>query len=316
MEWREIKLEFPSEYVETVSAIANMVVPYGIYIEDYRDLEEIAPEIAHVDYYDDELLSKNKEIATIHIYIDPKENPSEAVSFLKQRLEAQNISCEISGDSVKDEDWNEKWKEFYHVMKIGERVVICPSWEDYAPSDNEVVVRLDPGMAFGTGTHDTTRLCLELLQRYVKSDSSLLDIGTGSGILAITARLLGAKNVIASDIDQVAVKVAGENARLNGVDDIMFACGDILDMTKEKYDVISANIVADVILSLLPRVSDFLNKDGVFIISGIISLRKDEVVEAIKENGFKIIDERETDSWYSATLKYVPSDFHLKLKVF
>ena len=303
MEWSEIKIDFPAEFVDTVSAVANMVVPYGIYIEDYRDLEELAPQIAHVDYYDDELKNKDKTKATIHIYIDPAENPSEAVSFLKTRLDLEKIPYEISDGSIKDEDWNQKWKQFYHPMKIGNRIVICPSWEEYEKQGDEVIVSLDPGMAFGTGTHDTTKLCLELLQKYVKEDSSLLDIGTGSGILAISGRLLGAKDVLASDIDEVAVKVARENAELNGAKDIEFVCGDVLEMTNKKFDVISANIVADVILSLLPKIKFYLKQDGVFIISGIINLRKEEILSAIEENGFEILDESESENWYSATLK-------------
>lgn len=321
MEWNEIKIDFPSDYVDTVSAIANMVVPYGIYIEDYRDLEEMAPQISHVDYYDEELKNKDKSKATIHIYIDIAENPNEAVSFIKSRLEEENIPNKISGGNVKDEDWNQKWKQFYHPMKIGEKIVICPSWEEYDKKDGEVIVSLDPGMAFGTGTHDTTRLCLELLQKYVKDNSSLLDIGTGSGILAISGKLLGAKTVLASDIDEVAVKVAKENAALNGAENINFVCGDVLEMTDEKYDVISANIVADVILSLLPKVKSYLNPDGVFIISGIIEMRKEEILASIEENGFEILDEKESAGWYAAALKPLKKDedngvFHLKLKIF
>ena len=304
MEWSEIKIEVPLEYTETASAIANMVVPYGIYIEDYSDLEIFAPQIAHVDYIDEELTAKDRTISIIHIYIDPTENPMESVSFIKERLESENVPFKVVMNNVKDEDWNEVWKKYYHPTKIGEKIVICPSWEEYEKRDGEVVVKLDPGMAFGTGTHDTTRLCMTLLEKYTKKDTSVLDIGTGSGILAITAKLLGASDVCGCDIDKLATIIAGENANMNGVENsIEFYHGNLLEHCIKKYDIVCANIVADIILNLIPDVHNALNDDGIFIISGIIEMRTDDIISALDNYGYNVIEQIDNGGWFAFACK-------------
>ena len=215
MDWTEIKVSIPCEKVDEASAIAQMVVPYGIYIEDYSSLEEQVEQIAHIDLIDEELLQKDRSRAIIHIYIEPDQNPLEAVSFLENRLSMEGIAYQIGTDSVDQEEWATAWQKYYHPIKVGKRVVICPEWEECDTAPDEVKVTLNPGMAFGTGTHETTALCLEALDELTQGGERVLDIGTGSGILAIAALKLGAACAEGVDIDPMCVRTAGENAALN-----------------------------------------------------------------------------------------------------
>ena len=229
MQYSEIRIRVRTQDVDTAGAIAGLVVPYGFYIEDYSDIEELAPQIAHIDLIEQELLERDRTHAVIHLYISPDENPAEAVSFLRERFDAAGISYTVQTDLVDEEDWATAWKKYYFPTKIGERLVICPSWESYAPAPGETVLTMDPGMAFGTGTHETTRLCIQLLEEAVTPGMDLLDIGTGSGILAIAALLFGARAAVGVDIDEVAVRVARENAKANGVGGrARFIAGDLL----------------------------------------------------------------------------------------
>lgn len=297
-DWKEIIVSIPAQRVEEATAICQMTVPYGVYIEDYSDLETQAPQIAHVDLIDEELLSRDRTKALIHIYLEPQVNPAEAVSFLTQRLGAQQIANSIQVTQTREEDWATAWKQYYHPTKVGKRLVVCPTWEDYTPGPDEVVLQLDPGMAFGTGTHDTTRLCMQLLEEVVEDTTELLDVGTGSGILSIAAALLGARSCLGCDIDEVAVRTAKENAQVNGVQDrAKFFCGDLAQQVQGKFDVICANIVADVILRLLPCVPALLREKGVFLASGIIEERAPEVIEALQEQGFSCISRRDSGGW-------------------
>ena len=298
MQYNEIKIKVATRDAQTAEAIANLVVPYGIYIEDYSDIEELAPQIAHVDLIEQELLERDRDHAVIHLYIPAQENPLEAISFLRARLDAAGIGHAIRWEKVEEEDWATAWKQFYHPTHIGSRLVVCPSWEPYAPQPQEVVLTLDPGMAFGTGTHETTRLCLELLEQVVTPGTSLLDVGTGSGILAVAALLLGARSAVGVDIDEVAVRVATENAQQNGVAGrAAFLAGDLTQKVEGTYQVVTANIVADVILRLLPDLGRFLQPGGDFIASGIIDTREQELVEAVAAAGYRIVEVRRLGGW-------------------
>lgn len=298
MQYNEVTLKVPVGFLEPAAAIANLVVPYGLYIEDYSDLETEAPRIAHVDLIERELLERDREHALIHLYIPGAENPAEAVSFLRERFTASAIPYEVTEASVNEEDWATAWKKFYFPTKVGERLVVVPSWETYEKAQNEVVLTMDPGMAFGTGTHDTTRLCMTLLEQYAGPGATLLDIGTGSGILAVAALLLGADRAVGVDIDQVAVRVARENAAANGVDSrCAFLCGDLADKVSGKYSIITANIVADVIIRLTPDLRRFLSPGGVFIASGIIDAREADVLAALKEAGLTVKERRASGGW-------------------
>ena len=298
MEWTEIKITVPLDRTEEAEAIANMVVPYGIYVEDYSELEKDAREIAHIDLIDEDLIKKDRTISIIHIYISNEENPFEAAEYLKERYAAVGIKSEIETDNVNDAAWADNWKKFFKVTEIGEKLVIRPSWEEYDNKSNRVVLSIDPGAAFGTGTHATTRMCLSLVEKYVQENCDVLDIGSGSGILSIAAALLGAKKVDGVDIDPVAVKVSNENAVINNVQNIVnFKKGDLLEEISGKYDVICANIVADVIISLLETVEQFMKPETVFLCSGIIDIREDDVKNAFNKFSFKIIEEMESENW-------------------
>lgn len=304
MQYSEVKLKVTTEHMETAGAIANMVVPYGLYIEDYSDIEELAPQIAHVDLIEPELLERDRSHAVIHIYIPPEQNPMEAVSFVSERLKSEEIPFSIENGVVDEEDWSTAWKKYYYPTRVGEKLVVCPSWETYEPDAGEVVVVMDPGMAFGTGTHDTTKLCMQMLESYVDGSTELLDIGTGSGILAVSALLLGAPRAVGVDIDEVAVRVARENARVNGVESrAAFHAGDLTEKVDGTFRVITANIVADVIIRLAPDLSRFLADDGVFIASGIIDTREVDVIDALGEAGFILDSRNESGGWVALAVK-------------
>ncbi|MBQ1989484.1 MAG: 50S ribosomal protein L11 methyltransferase [Clostridia bacterium] len=304
MNWTEITVTIPNEYTETASAIANMTVPYGIYIEDYSDLEQNAWDIAHIDLIDEELVSKDRKNSIIHIYISECDNAAEALEFLKERLNAEKIPFETSSLGVDDADWNENWKKYFHTIEIGEKLAVVPSWEEYKNPDNRTVLSIDPGAAFGTGTHATTSLCLGVLDKKVANGQKVLDIGCGSGILAIASVLLGADYAVGVDIDAQSVKTAKENAEINNLTNkTEFFVGDLADKVSGKYNIVCANIVADVIIRLLPDVGQFMEEDGILIISGIIDIRKDDVLNAIKQNGFTITEEAYRENWCAFTLK-------------
>ncbi len=304
MNWTEITITVPQKDTDEAAAIANMTVPYGIYIEDYSDLEEKAEEIAHINLIDEELIAKDRTTSLIHIYISECDNAMEAVEFLKERFRAANIDFTVNSIGVNDADWNENWKKYFHVSEIGEKLVIVPSWEEYENKQGRVVLNIDPGAAFGTGTHATTSLCLTLLEKHINNGVKMLDIGTGSGILAIASTLLGAQSAIGVDIDAQSVKTAKENAEINNVQDkCEFIVGDLADKISGKFNVICANIVADVIIKLFDNVADFMEDDAVLIISGIIDLRKDDVLNSALAHGFKIVEENYKDNWCAFTLK-------------
>ena len=304
MEWIEIKVNIPQEKTDEAAAIANMTVPYGIYTEDYSNLEQDALDIAHIDMIDEDLIKKDRTVSIIHIYISDEENPFEAVAYLKEQYSAAGIKSEIDTDSISEKEWADNWKKFFKTTEIGEKLVIRPSWEEYDNKDSRVVLSIDPGAAFGTGTHATTRMCLQLLENYIKGGTTMLDIGSGSGILSIAGVLLGAEKADGVDIDPVAVKVAAENAKLNNVQNkTNYILGDLCDKISEKYDVVCANIVADVIISLLENVEQFMNETSVFICSGIIDIRENDVKSAFDKYGFKIIEDVECENWRAFALK-------------
>ncbi len=299
MEYTEIKVSIATENTERAGAIANMVVPYGIYIEDYSDLEKEAWEIAHIDLIDEDLLKKDRSKSIIHIYIEEGQNPMEAVSFLKERLESEKIAFDIETVGCSESDWQDKWKAYFKPTPVGERLYIRPIWIDDFDAGDRAVLNIEPGAAFGTGTHDTTRLCLETLDKIVKDGDTVLDIGCGSGILAISSLLLGAKEAFGVDIDELAVKTAKENGRMNGFDEprIQFVCGDLADKVTKQYDVVVANIVADIIILFSTQVRAFMKNGAKFIASGIIDTRADEVVEALQRSGLVLKERIESDGW-------------------
>lgn len=298
MDWTEVIVSVATETADTAAAIANMVVPYGIYIEDYSDMETQALEIAHIDLIDEELLNKDRNRVKIHIYFAEEDNAFEAVVFLEERLKAEGIDTFIESVGVNDSSWADNWKKYFKPIVIGNRLVVCPSWEEYDNAENRKILRIDPGAAFGTGTHATTSMCLALLDEYARSGQSILDVGCGSGILSIAGVILGADNAVGVDIDEQSVKVSKENAFVNGLSDkTEFICGDLTDRITGKYDIVCANIVADVIINLTAGIDSFMKPDALFICSGIIDIRANDVKAALANNGFEIIRECNKDNW-------------------
>lgn len=301
--WTEIKISVPASKAETAGNIANMTVPHGIYIEDYSNLEEEAMEIAHIDLIDEALLAKDRDHAIIHIYISPEDNPAEAVSFLEERLRACGIGYAIERAECAMDDWLNNWKKYFKPISVGEKLLIRPVWEEDFDPQGRAVLNLEPGLAFGTGTHETTRLCLELIERYLSPRSKLLDVGCGSGILSVAGLLLGAGEAVGIDIDPLAVKTAKENARLNGVEERFTGiCGDLASKVSGQFQLVAANIVADVVIQLTQDVPRFLAPDGVYIISGIIDTREDDVLAALAGR-FTVIERREERGWVAMALR-------------
>lgn len=299
MDWTEILIYIDVKDIEIAESIANMVVPYGIYIEDYSDLEQKALEIAHIDLIDEELLKKDRTKAIIHIFISPEENYREAVSFLAERFNAESIDFDIDTSVCKNEDWENNWKAYFKPLEIGEKLLIRPVWEENYNAGSRKVLDIEPGLAFGSGSHHTTKLCLEALENCVKEGYTVLDVGCGSGILSIATMLLGAKSAVGIDIDKLAVKTAKENGKLNSFNEpeLTFVEGNLTDKITGKYDIVVANIVADIIIQLTDNIENFLNPDGYFVTSGIIDIREQEVLAAFEKNNFEVIKRREEGGW-------------------
>ena len=303
MDWTDISAEVGIKDIDEAAAIANMTVPYGIYIEDYSQLEDEVMEIARIDLIDEDLLKKDRDVAKIHIYIPAEDNIGEAVSFLRERLTAAGIRHTIDLTGVREDDWRNNWRQYFKPTPVGERLLINPSWYTDTDPEGRAVLNIDPGMAFGTGKHETTRLCLETLERYVRGGESVLDVGCGSGILGIAAVLLGAASAYGVDIDETAVRTANENAVVNHVDSRFIAeAGDLVGRVQGKFDIIVANIVADAIIALSASIKAFMKPDSVYIVSGIIDSRADDVKNAVGDS-FEVVQEITMGGWYCFVLK-------------
>lgn len=303
--WTEICVTVDVKDVDIAGAIVNMVVPYGIYIEDYSALEEETMEIAHIDLIEESLLQKDRTKAIVHVYVNPNENPLESVAFIKERLDNEDIKNEITIQDCRVEDWQNNWKQYFHPMPVGEKLLIRPVWENDFEAGDRKVLNIEPGLAFGTGSHPTTKLCLETLEKYVTEDTTVLDIGCGSGILSIACLLLGAQSAFGVDIDSLAVKTAFANAEENGFCPPKFdaVIGNLSDKVSGKYSLVVANIVADIIMEFNTQVGEFLTDDGVYITGGIIETREDEVLASFAENGFEIMERYENNGWLVFALK-------------
>ncbi len=297
MDWTEIIVEVDASRLEEAESIANMTVPYGIYIEDYSMLEEEVMQIAHIDLIDEDLLKKDRTKGLIHIYISPEENPNEAVSFLRERLTAENIGFNIVSGACDVESCLENWKKYFYPINVGKRLLIRPVWRDDYDPQGRIVLDLEPGLAFGTGTHETTRLCLEALEKYTPKGARMLDVGCGSGILSVAALLLGADSATGIDIDELAVKASIENAQRNGVAGRYTGIhGNLAEKAEGTYDIITANIVADAIIMLSGDIEKFMDKNTVYIMSGIIDTREQDVLDRLPED-LEIIERFEEKGW-------------------
>lgn len=306
--WSKTTLYTTTQGIEIVSAFLIEQGVGGVEIKDSQDFENFLNDTEiHWDYVDEELMALKSGETSITFYLPDNAQGKETFLAIQSGLRTLPYLCEgvdlgrlvLERDTVREEDWSTVWKQYYHPTPIGNKLLIVPSWEDEkTDSAGRIKLLLDPGMAFGTGTHSSTKLCLEFLQDTVKPDDFMLDIGCGSGILAVASLLLGAQKAVGVDIDELAAKIALENAALNGVEERLTTyVGDLTDKVSGRYDIICANIVADVIIRLCPDVPQFLKPGGSFITSGIIDTRKEDVLAAVRANGFKADVIKEDNGW-------------------
>ncbi len=295
-EWTQFKVTVPLEQLDQTSAVMSMISNY-LQIEDYSDIDL---KTCYGDLIDESILNADKTVASVSVYLPADSGTADTVSFLKGRFADLGIDARLTISGVCEEDWANSWKAYYKPIEIGEKIVIVPAWEKYDAPAGKLVVRMDPGMAFGTGSHETTRLVIGLLEKYVRGGERVLDVGCGSGILAICAAKLGAKECKAYDIDPVAVKVARENVKDSGLCNVECDVSDLLrgvDRTGGTYDVICANIVADIIIRMTPDIGVHMGENSVILASGIITERANDVVECFEKHGLRIVEKAEENGW-------------------
>lgn len=310
MDWIEISIDTTTEGCDLVANVFYEVGAAGVVIEDPEEARAIIREKNGWDYIEPGALNIEGNVVVVKGYLPADEALDKRVDTVKKSLARMprghvNLgSLILNSHRVDDENWAESWKEFYKPFKIGENIVIKPSWEDYDPRRGDIVVTIDPGMAFGTGTHESTALCIELLEKWVNTGDRVFDIGCGSGILAIIAAKLGAGSVWAYDLQETAVNITRNNAKLNGVDGVVKAYrGDLLDGARNRANIIVSNIVADAIIRMGPSIPEHLTRDGIFIASGIIRDRKEEVRKALLNNGMETRAELICNEWIALTAR-------------
>ena len=295
-QWTQIRVTVPLAQLDELTAIMSMV-SNNLQIEDYSDIDL---KTCYGDLIDESILNADKTIASVSVYLPSERSVPECIAFLRERFAQTGLSdAKLETVGVNEEDWANSGKAYYKPIKIGSRLVIVPAWEKYEAAEGELIVRMDPGMAFGTGTHETTRLVIRMLEKYTKPGCRMLDVGTGSGILAICASRLGAGECRAYDIDPMAVRVANENIKDSGLPNITCEVSDLLKQAdrSKPYDLICANIVADIIIRMTPDVSPFMHESTVLLASGIISERADDVIDCFEANGYKIVEKLEDNGW-------------------
>ena len=321
MNWIEITITTTSLGIESVCGNLYQLGITGLQIEDEQDFKDFLENNHQFwDYVDDDLIKEKEKQTCIKAYVSDNASGNEMLLSIKQAIETLKKydtngdfgELSISLGNLSEEDWANNWKKYFHPMNVGNKILIKPEWEELTTPTDRLVFNINPGMTFGTGSHYTTQLCIEELENYVDESKTVLDLGCGSGILSIISLMLSAKSALAVDIDPNCVDIAYKNAERNGVstDNYEVISGNILDdesipsyILKNKYDIVLANIVADVIIASLPLVKDCINNDGIFITSGIIEDRIDDVKAALIENGFEIIKINQRKDWAAIVAK-------------
>ncbi len=301
--WIQIKASAENKYLDDICAVMSMI-DAALMIEDYSDVVKDLDGV-YGDLIDEELLSRDRTTVSVSVFIPEIKNPAESEGFIKERFAALAVPATLEIIGVHESDWADSWKQYYKPIKTGKKIVIVPVWEEYTPAEGELTVLMDPGMAFGTGTHETTRLCATLLEKHQKEGDKMLDVGCGSGILAICASKLGAGECYACDIDENAVRVAEENTRLNETANVKVGVSDLLKQAEKAeggYDICCANIVADIIIRLAPDIGSFIAPKGKIIVSGIITERAEETLEALAAHGWTLIDSMRENGWFAGVL--------------
>ena len=314
MKWLELKIDAAPAGLEPVSALLEDLGITGLVIDDEGDFQDfLEHNHAYWDYVDDALMQEKKGLCRITFYLE--DSPDGYNTLAQVRMALSRVKQEhpeygrllLTMENMEDADWENNWKQFYKPMEIGERLIVIPEWESANVPAGRAALVLNPGLTFGTGSHATTRLCLTELEQQIHGGEKVLDLGCGSGILSIAALVLGASRAFACDIDEKCVDVAYENAALNGVgrDRYTVRWGDVLTDRQlqgefgGEYDIVVANIVADVIMGLSGRVRPFLKEGGLFLCSGIIDDRAEEVADKLRADGWTILKTRQSEGWFS-----------------
>lgn len=308
MKWCEISIQTSHEAVELIAEIFRDLGASGVVIED--------PELVN-DYitsgkwdYTDIPIAKETEVVVEKAYLPVNGELEGRIQTLQQEIKAlasrgvNTAPAVLTTAELQDEDWSDTWKQYFHTEKPGERVVIKPTWEEYEPKDDEVVIELDPGAAFGTGTHATTSMCIRQLEKLVKPGMTVFDVGTGSGILSIISAKLGATNIQAVDYDDSVLKIVEENLEQNNVQDIIsVAQSDLMQNVHGKAELVIANIIADIIIRLFDQLDEHLEQGGTLLTSGIIEDRIEDVLAAAEAHGYGVVERLENKGWACITFK-------------
>ncbi|MBR4836639.1 MAG: 50S ribosomal protein L11 methyltransferase [Clostridia bacterium] len=293
--WTKVTVTGNTRDLDGITSVMSML-DNGLMIEDYSDFSLNG---MYGELVDETILNADKNTVKVSLFVPEERSPIEYKEFLETRFPELGIEVTIDLEGMNEDDWAESWKQYYKPVPLG-RITIVPAWEKYEAKEGEIIVRMDPGMAFGTGTHETTRLVINLMQDEIKGGERLLDVGTGSGILSICASKLGAGWCNAYDIDPVAVKVARDNVESDGCTNITVGVSDLLkgvDLSGGKYDFCVANIVSDIIIRMLPDIKGYLKDGAPLILSGIIGERADEVRNAVLAQGFTVEKEIRENDW-------------------
>ncbi len=321
MDWIKLSISTTTEGIESVCAVLMEQGVSGVEIDDATDFHNFLENNRDKwDYVDDELIKAHESGSFVSFYVTDDADGKETVSMVKDALcvlksqdeKNEYGTLEISGTNMKEEDWSENWKQYFKPLNVGDKILILPEWETIDTPTDRTVFTVNPGMSFGTGAHHTTQLCIKAVEKHLKNGMTVLDLGCGSGILSIISLLLGAEHATAVDIDENAVKIAVENAEKNNIDLTKYrtmagnvTCDKELfeKISDRKYDIVLANIVADVIIGIRDIVPEFLKEDGIFITSGIIEERLDDVKSAYNDSNFKPISEEHQGDWVSLVYK-------------
>lgn len=309
MKWTEVLIKVDPQAVEAVTDILYGLGAQGVAIDEPVDVQKLREDELYWDYIDEKLLENDTEETKIMAYFSEEEtNLPEKIAVIKEKI--RNLtefglsigSGTVELSNVNQEDWESAWKQYFKPVHVTDRIVVKPEWEEYSPQEGEIVIEIDPGMAFGTGTHETTSMCINQIEKNLKAGDRVIDIGCGSGILSMAAVLLGAEKATGVDLDPVAVRVALENVELNNLQDkIEILHGNLTDVIREKADIVVANIMADIILILLEDVREFIKDDGLFISSGIIQEKRAAVEARLLEKNFSIVEVETKGEWCAIT---------------